>query len=111
LEKRNNDKKFINTIYSDSQGPLINKQQDILKKLVDFYKELYTDNKKVPEHKCFNFLELPLPVINNEDQTNCDKPISELECLTAISQLARNKSPGLDGFSVEFYKTFWNDIK
>jgi len=57
-----------------------------------------------------------LPVINNEDQINCDKPISEVECLSQY-QLgyisAHNKSPGLDGFSVEFYKTYWNwnDIK
>jgi len=42
LEKRNNDKKSINTLHSNSQGALINKQ---LKELFDFYKELYTDNK------------------------------------------------------------------
>ena len=24
--------------------------------------------------------------------------------------MSNNKSPGLDGFSVEFYKCFWNDI-
>jgi len=29
----------------------------------------------------------------------------EVECLTAISQLAHNKSPGLDCFPVEFCKT------
>jgi len=44
------------TVYSNSQGTLINKQQDVLKELVDFYKELYTDNKKVPEDECFKFL-------------------------------------------------------
>ena len=42
---------------------------------------------------------------------DCDKLISEKECETAISHFANNKSPGLDGFSIEFYKTFWNDIK
>jgi len=41
-------KKSINTLYSNSQDTLINKEQDILKVLVDFYKELYTDNKKSP---------------------------------------------------------------
>ena len=46
-----------------------------------------------------------------EEKTECDKPITESECSEAISQLANNKSPGLDGFSVEFYKTSWQDLK
>ena len=37
--------------------------------------------------------------------------ITENECLKAICQLANNKSPGPDGFSVEFYKCFWDDLK
>ena len=33
------------------------------------------------------------------------------ECSEALSQLKNNKSPGCDGFPVEFYKFFWNKIK
>ena len=40
-----------------------------------------------------------------------EKPISEDECQQAILQLANNKSSGLDGFSIELYKTFWTEIK
>ena len=29
----------------------------------------------------------------------------------AFSELSNNKSPALDGFSIEFYKTFWQDLK
>ena len=41
----------------------------------------------------------------------CEKPIPDNECQQAILQLANNKSSGLDGFSIEFYKTFWTKIK
>ena len=27
------------------------------------------------------------------------------------NQLHRNKSPGLDAFTIDFYKAFWNDIE
>ena len=32
------------------------------------------------------------------------------ECLTALKNMKNGKSPGLDGYTVEFYKFFWNDI-
>ena len=41
----------------------------------------------------------------------CEKPITESECFKAFSELLNNKSLGLDGFSIEFYKTFWQDLK
>ena len=41
----------------------------------------------------------------------CEKPMTANECQQAILQLANNKSPGLDGFSIKFYKTFWNEMK
>ena len=33
-----------------------------------------------------------------------------MECFEAL-KMKNNKSPGSDGLSVEFYKTFWNEIK
>ena len=40
----------------------------------------------------------------------CEKSITESECFKALSELSNNKSPGLDGFSIEFYKVFWQDF-
>lgn len=33
------------------------------------------------------------------------------ECAEAIKHMKNNKSPGLDGIPIEFYKIFWNKIK
>lgn len=40
-----------------------------------------------------------------------DAPFSEQEIKNAVFQLASNKSPGPDGFPLDFYKRFWHIIK
>ena len=42
---------------------------------------------------------------------SCDAKISIAECTKALKELNNKKTPGSDGFPVEFYKFFWNDIK
>ena len=37
--------------------------------------------------------------------------ISDSEIYTVLKNMKNNKSPGSDGFTVEFYKFFWKDIK
>ena len=41
----------------------------------------------------------------------CDKFPSLEECTDAVMNLKASKSPGLDGLTNEFYKTFLNDLK
>jgi hypothetical protein len=38
----------------------------------------------------------------------CEGPITIEECVTAIKQMADNKSPGCDGLPAEFYRKFFN---
>ena len=40
-----------------------------------------------------------------------EKEISEDELKTIVYKSKNNKSPGPDGFSNEFYKIFWTQIK
>ena len=40
----------------------------------------------------------------------CDGHITRDECENAIHKMKLNKSPGLDGLTVEFYQIFWQDI-
>jgi hypothetical protein len=41
----------------------------------------------------------------------CEGYLTFQECLFSLKNMKIFKSPGIDGFTVEFYKFFWNDIK
>ena len=49
----------------------------------------------------------PLPSNQTESMSG---PVTKQKCLIALLKMSNNKSPGSDGFSVEFYKFFWNDL-
>ena len=51
------------------------------------------------------------PRLSETDKNMCDMPIMLDECSKALQLLPNNKSPGSDGFTTNFYKFFWKDIK
>ena len=49
------------------------------------------------------------PLLSNQTESMSGR-VPKQECLTALLKMSNNKSPCLDGFSVEFYTFFWNDL-
>ena len=86
----------------------MNDQKSILEELVKFYEKLYFETKT---SNCKLTNNLFFPKINEKENMEFEKPITELECFKAFSELSNNKSSGLDGFSIEFYKVFWQDLR
>ena len=50
------------------------------------------------------------PKLNQEEIENLNRPTTSTEIKTAIISLPTNKSPGPDGFSVEFYQKFREEL-
>ena len=47
-----------------------------------------------------------LPTLNQEESENLNRQIKNSETKVVINKLPTNKSPGLDGFTCEFYQIF-----
>ena len=48
--------------------------------------------------------------LNTEQQQHCEGMPTLDECLAALKTFNKNKSPGTDGFTAEFYLRFWDGL-
>ena len=51
-----------------------------------------------------------LPILNQEEIQNMNRPITSNEIETVIKNLPTNKSPGQDGLTGQFYQTFREEL-
>ena len=49
--------------------------------------------------------------LSPNDSKTCEGKLTVNYCYDAMINMKLNKSPGSDGLPVEFYKTFWPNIK
>ena len=70
----------------------------------DYYQHLYA-NKMDNLEEMDKFVEKHnFPKMNQEEIENLNRPITSTEIKTVIKNLPRNKSPGSDSFTCEFYQ-------
>ena len=81
--------------------------KEINNQFKQFYSALYS-SEALPDTSCMHvFLDnLDIPCLNSDEQTNMDASISHDEATLAIHSMQSSKTPGPDGFPVEFYKAF-----
>ena len=112
LESRNYLNKTIKKIQLEDTSTLY-KQSDILDNVKKYYETLYTNNGlnliKVDLENIISDYNSPKLDINISK--NLEGDILEKEVLNVLKNIKNNKSPGSDGYTTEFFKFFWNDIK
>ena len=108
MEKRNYEMKHI-TKLKDSNDCDVTDPKEILKLQKEFYEKLYSNNSR-----CESFDDFFLDNLPHLSQENCDileAPVTMNDITNAVKSLKGGKSPGTDGFTANFYKFFWIDIK
>ena len=113
LEKRNYNTKNIKSLITVTNTE-ISKLSEIIHEKKTFYENLY-DSKLIKNetNNFLNQLELDneIPKLTDEEKNLCDEFLTIQECGKALKLLPNNKSPGSDGFTTNFFKFFWPDIK
>ena len=83
---------------------------EIQRNLRDYYEQLY-GNKMDNLGEMDRFLEkFNCPRLNQEEIEIMNQPIIITEVEAVIKSLSKNKSPGPDGFTGEFYQTFKEEL-
>ena len=79
-------------------------RDEVLATNKEFYSDLYKKEgvDTTLQNKILKSLNTKL---SNVDKAECDKILQELEIFDALTALPLGKTPGLDGLSVEFYRT------
>ena len=108
LEKRNYTNKLINKL--NINGKIINNKKGILQEAANFYKNLYTSKVSDPEHeiKIVRFLDNAyIKQLTDQQKQLCEGNITNEEIKSVIKNMKTDKTPGIDGIPVEFYRFFW----
>jgi hypothetical protein len=75
-----------------------------------FYKDLYS-SVQIENDKIDEFLEHVNKKIDEDDKNMCDSDITSDEIIEALTAMSKNKSPGSDGLTTEFYCTFYDSLR
>ena len=109
LEKQSQAEKSISKLKLANNQTITN-PDDIINEIKSFYEQLYAKqgiNDPTLQHLLQS---TPTPKISNQSKQKCDLPLTEMEMKQAIFSMEKNKSPGSDGLTVEFYQHFWELI-
>ena len=110
LEKKNYNKKTITELHGED-GTTIKNERQILDSIKEYYSQLHKTVHNLEQKDFDSFTEpLTIPKLTSEDREKMEGPLSLEECRKVLDTFKSDKTPGEDGFTVEFYKTFFDLI-
>ena len=79
--------------------------------MADFYSKLFRSTYPNISDLTDYITSTDTPVLNDEMSADINNEITIEEIDVVFNKLKNNKSPGWDGLTAEFYKTFWVDVR
>ena len=112
LEQSNNKKSCVRKIFKSDETVTSN-PKSILNELEHFYSNLYKESSSdLSETNLSSFRDdtIEVPTLSGEFRSVCEGKITHNECFSAQQSFPKNKTPGNDGLTSEFYSAFWSLI-
>ena len=81
-----------------------------MEKQKECYKKIYTSSLNTENETDLFFRNKSIPSLSEEKKKICEFDLTSFECLSVLRNMPKNKSPGNDGITSEFYLFFWNII-
>lgn len=108
LQRIKAQRSHISSVY-DSTGIEVSSQEEIEKAHIDFYTQLFSEEPIDAALQEDLLSSLPRK-LTFDQALSCEGEIRLDELTLAMKNMNRNKSPGPDGLSVEFYARFWDRL-
>lgn len=105
LEKYRQESNCVRELLN-SKGETISDTMGILKTQAEFYENLYSEQKVDSDAQNTLFENISCQITNQEKDL-CDNDINLSHLTETLNNMNKNKSPGIDGLTVEFYVKFW----
>ena len=109
LETRNYTSKVINKLIDEDIE--YTKTKDVLNCQKQFYEKLYDNvNEIIDDTPIENIIGENETKLSDAEAETIEGEITYAELAKVLKNMKNEKSPGLDGYTVEFFKFFWIDI-
>ncbi|CAM2113272.1 unnamed protein product [Caretta caretta] len=102
LEKMRGPKKHVTCLLAEDGTPLT-EPVEMCGRARAFYGSLFS-----PDPGACRVLWEELPMVSASDRDQLELPLTLAEFSEALCLMPTNKSPGMDGLTVEFYRVFWD---
>ncbi|CAM2096672.1 unnamed protein product [Caretta caretta] len=105
LEKTRGAKKHVTCLLAEDGTPLTD-PEEMCGRARDIYTSLFSPDPTDPG--ACRVLWEELPMVSVGDQDRLELPLTLAEFSEALRRMPTNKSLGMDGLTVEFYRAFWD---